>query len=198
MPKILTQEEITRNYDLICGAVLKLLNEKNILSITVDNIIEAVPMAKGSFYKYYSSKEECLYKVVLRAEKELFDSIFALKGVVPDKKELINVSLKNLYLSRQSIALKVSPEDLDTILKKLPSEYQTLHKEKSENYFQKTLALFDLEEAQLDMGVLSLLMYSLHYIAISHRNTPGFTKASEEIIKMIGNYMLGGPENENQ
>ena len=61
MPRKLTSEEIESQKDFMYERTVKLIVRKDVDSITLDDILEEVQMAKGSFYKYYPSKEIFLY-----------------------------------------------------------------------------------------------------------------------------------------
>lgn len=141
---------------------MQLIRKKGLKGVTVDDISSAVNIAKGSFYTYYSSKEKCLYDVIRRCESKTFKRIEHVLLASSKKKEKIMKLLREIYLVEDSIVLYVSPKDLETLLRKLPAEYAKYHTEKSENYFERTLQLFELDRKQVRMDVLSYLMDSLH------------------------------------
>lgn len=196
MPKILTKQDIEDNKNKLYNSILNILETKAFLAITVDDIVNNCNMAKGSFYKYFSSKEECLYNFVIRAEKELFDKVKIVLKCKDSKKHKVVAALRSFYLSDQSIVLKVSPDDLEFILNKLSDKYKEAHKNKSENYFNQTLDLLGISYEKIDINVLSLLMDSLHHLAVYRRNSIGYSEASMEIIKTITNYLLRSTANE--
>ena len=70
MPKIISNREKEMILDAIYQSTIKLIKEKGLRSVTVDEITQNVNIAKGSFYKYYLTKEECLYQVIKRSERD--------------------------------------------------------------------------------------------------------------------------------
>ena len=76
MPRKLTSEEIEAQKNFMYERTVKLIARKDIDSITLDDILDEVQMAKGSFYKYYPSKEIFLYEVIKKNERIYSEKMF--------------------------------------------------------------------------------------------------------------------------
>lgn len=196
MPKIISDHEKEITKEAIYQSVVQLIQKKGLNGVTVDDITCTTRMAKGSFYNYYPSKEQCLYDVIRRCEREVFDRVeHALSESLP-KKEMLVKLLKEIYLAKDSLVLYVSPKDIETLLRKLPAQYANWQKEKSESYFERTLQLFELDSKQVRMDVLSHLMDSLHFIASNRERRIGQEEALEISVNTIAEYMAKGIQNE--
>ena len=76
MPRFTEQEkEIISNKLLIEGEKLFALH--GLKKVTVDDLVAAVNISKGSFYAFYPSKEHLYVEINFRLQKELFASIEA-------------------------------------------------------------------------------------------------------------------------
>ncbi|MGL6197695.1 MAG: TetR/AcrR family transcriptional regulator [Lachnospiraceae bacterium] len=171
MPKIVSKEEQETIRQALLQQGIALVKDKGLRNVTVDDIVYAVGIAKGTFYSYYKSKEEWLYAVVKNAEKKAFDSMISIP--VDDKNykdAFINV-MKEVYLAPDSLTLFIKPEDMEFLLKKLPKEIQEQENEKSQNNFKLGADFLGIDETDhLAYGVLSYLMDSLHFIASNKTN----------------------------
>lgn len=196
MPKIVSEHEKEKIQEAIYQNTIKLLRKKGVKGITVDDITEAANIAKGSFYKFYPSKEECLYEIIRRSEKEMFSRVEIILSELTPSKELIIKILHEVYLADDSLVLYITPKDLEALLRKLPVEYADRENEKSGNYFESTLQMFGMDSKQVNMGVLSYLMDSLYFIASKKDEGSGRHEALALIINTIAEYMVSGM-NEN-
>ena len=76
MPRFTEQEkEIISSKLLIEGEKLFALH--GLKKVTVDDLVAAVNISKGSFYAFYPSKEHLYVEISFRLQKELFASIEA-------------------------------------------------------------------------------------------------------------------------
>jgi len=195
MPKIVTEHEKQMIQEAIYKNTINLIQKKGLKGVTVDNITATANMAKGSFYSYYPSKEECLYDVIRKCESEMFNKIEHVLSEQMPKKEQIVKLIHEIYLAEDSLVLYIKPKDLETLLRKLPPEYAERENKKSENYFERTLQLFEMDRKQVNRGVLSYLMDSLHFIASKRDEGMECQQALELIINTIAEYMANGSTN---
>ena len=106
MPRRLTDAEVDAQKEFMYERTVELISQKGISSITLDDILDAVQMAKGSFYKYYVSKELFLYEV-----------------------------MKDLFTNKDFLFMSLLPEDIEILLRKTPPSYRKQEEEKSKNNF---------------------------------------------------------------
>ena len=129
MPRFTEQEkDIINNKLLIEGEKLFALH--GLKKVTVDDLVAAVNISKGSFYAFYPSKEHLYVEINFRLQKELFESIettIKAKKYANHKdltKDVITLSLSGLIsspvLSQLDLSImdylqrKLSPDIFDS------------------------------------------------------------------------------------
>jgi len=190
MPKIVSEREKDLIYEDIYEGTINLIMKKGLKEITVDDIIKATKMAKGSFYKYYPSKEECLYDVILKYERKLLERMKPIFSEQLPKREKYKKVLQEVYLADDSLILYVKPEDIWVLIRKLPAEYIKKNQAKANFNFEYILKLFGLNRKKINMEVLDHLISSLHYIASRGGNTPERKVALELLVNSIVEYLI--------
>ena len=196
MPKALSEHEKEQITEAIYKTVLELIKEKDLKSVTVDDVMMSLSMAKGSFYKYYTSKEVCLYEVIKRSENDIFDRLEATLTSSSPSKDVLIKALHEIFLNDDSIALYITPKDAEWLYRKLPPEYAERECKKGKDYFERTILAMGINPAKLDFGVLAHLMDSLVYTASKKDNISQKKTAMELIVNTIADYLMGGIEND--
>ena len=130
MPRFTEQEkEIISNKLLIEGEKLFALH--GLKKVTVDDLVAAVNISKGSFYAFYPSKEHLYVEINFRLQKELFASIEATikkkkyKNHRDLAKDVIMLSLTGLITS--PILSQIDLSILDYLQRKLSPDIFESH-----------------------------------------------------------------------
>jgi AcrR family transcriptional regulator len=121
---------------------------------SIDDIVQASGIAKGSFYKFFSSKEELFY-VILQSQEEISNRLIGghLQEDLPPK-ELIASFLHMAYQMADDNPLLqqwFQEPDRERILRKVP---QHLKADYTEGYTEKGIVF---AQALIDRGVLKEL-----------------------------------------
>lgn len=126
MPKFTDEEKAEINKKLIIQG-RELFSKHGIKKVTVDDLVEAVNISKGSYYAFYNSKEELFMSIVLEETKKLVSSIendFLVSIDFP-KKEIVKKIM--LYTVEQyvhnPIFLQINKELTAYLSRKLSSEF---------------------------------------------------------------------------
>lgn len=166
MPKIVTEEEKRRLKEAMHHETVQLIKTKGMKKITVEDIIHAVGIAKGTFYNHYPSKEYLLFDVIQKSEEKLFQKFLTIDFQTGDFHANVRKSLREIYLAEDSIVLYLQPDDITSLLNKLPMKIKTMLEEKQAKNFQRIAEIFaiDQQDAQT-FGVVSYLMDCLHFTA---------------------------------
>ncbi len=199
MPKIVNEREKELVLEAIYQNTIELIKEKGLRNVTVDDITHRANMAKGSFYKYYPSKEECLYEVIKRSEREGFVRAESVIALSKPSKELLIKLLHEVYIADDSMALYITPKEIDALMRKLPAEFSEREDKKSEDFFERALCALGVQKSSLNLGVLAHLMDSLAFIASSKDGRAGSEEskiALGRIISTIADYFIGALEKE--
>lgn len=197
MPRKLTNEEIDAQKEFMYERTVELISRKGISSIILDDILDAVQMAKGSFYKYYDSKELFLYEVVKKNEGIFFDKMIQATPQIQKSKEKALDVVKNLFSDRDFLFMSLLPEDTEVLLRKMPPSYRKKEEEKSQNNFIAFCQAMDITPTEEFFGTLSYLMLALQAIVSASRDfgKTGRNQAISIMIQSIYGLIIG--ENEN-
>jgi len=192
MPKIVSEEEKALIKQALQQKGIALIKEKGLKHITVDELVIAVGIAKGTFYSYYKTKEELLYEIVENAESKMLDTFLSLQFNKGDFKQNVAAALKDIYLAPDSIALFIQSGDIEFLLRKLPHKMQEWQNQKSQNNFKRTADIFGINSDDvMTYGVLSDLMDSLQALA-SRKSNCGEAcrqRSLEILVDTIADYM---------
>ncbi|MFV0394610.1 MAG: TetR/AcrR family transcriptional regulator [Coprobacillaceae bacterium] len=190
MPKIVTEEEKQQVRESIYINTLALIQEKGIKKITVDDIVLAVGISKGSFYNYYPSREVAIYEILKRSERRLFSQMEEImKSDLQDKDNLIRF-FNDVFLSPENMLWYVSSVDLDILLRKLPAEYRTREDLKSDDYFTRSLKLMKVSKKQMETVALLTDCIGL-IIANTKFSEKGKRETLDIIINATADYIVG-------
>ncbi|MGG5371206.1 TetR/AcrR family transcriptional regulator [Enterococcus sp. AZ196] len=75
MPRELTPEEKRHNKQILLDKGRALVYQYGIKKISVDDVAASAGVAKGSFYHYFSSKDDFIYEIVYQIHRELFGGL---------------------------------------------------------------------------------------------------------------------------
>ena len=170
MPRKHTEEEINTQKEFMYERTVTLIFQKPVTTITIEDILDAVWMAKGSFYRYYKSKEEFLYDVIKKNERIFFEKMVELMRDSSLSQETVIEGISTILMDKKSLFLYLQPNDTDYLLRKLPSEYRRLEEEKSMNNFISFCEAMRIKPSEEFFGALTYLMLALQAIVTSPGN----------------------------
>lgn len=159
MPKVISDRERELTKQAMQRVCVDLIKHKGLRRITVADITKAAGLAKGSFYFYYSTKEELLYEVMREAEAEGFANFMKIDFNSGDFRQNVRQALYDIYLAPKSLALYITETDYEYLLRKFPAQLG----QKTEDYLSQARELFGLSET--DGGTFAYLTDALHYTA---------------------------------
>lgn len=126
MPKSYTDKERLAITTDLRAVAMKSMIQKGIKKTTVDELVEAVHIPKGTFYLFYKSKELLLYDAIMEKEEELHKVMAAEFYQIMDHPtvESFTTLLFNFY--QKGFDLGIMPlilnGELDLLIRKLPDE----------------------------------------------------------------------------
>lgn len=75
LPRELTSDEKARNKQVLLDKGRTLVYQYGIRKVSVDDVVASAGIAKGSFYHYFSSKDDFIYEIVYQIHRELFGGL---------------------------------------------------------------------------------------------------------------------------
>lgn len=190
MPRKLTDAEIDAQKEFMYERTLNLIAKKGVSSITLDDILDTVQMAKGSFYRYYTSKEIFLYEVIKKNERLFFEKLIQTISKFQQGKEDAFELMSEFLADKDFLFTFLLPEDTENLLRKMPSDYRKHEEEKSINNFVSFCKAVNINPTEEFFGSLSYLMLALQAIATSTRNFGESGKKRANLIMMQAIYGL--------
>lgn len=164
MPRKLTEEEIEAVKGFMYERALDLIIRKGVTSITLDDILDAVQMAKGTFYKYYDSKELFLYEVIKNNERMLFEKLIHICPILRKDKDSVLNTMNDYLTEKDCLFMTIQPGDTEFLLRKMPETYRKKEEEKSRNNFLSFCDALGIVPSEEFFGTLSYLMLGLQAI----------------------------------
>lgn len=191
MPRPLTKQEKAVVIDNMYKNGLLLIRTKKLKNITVEDITTASGIAKGTFYVYYKTKEEFMYEIIKKFEIDLMDNIIVAASDNADLKSKVVYIFKNLYLSSNSIAFSLTPEDVEWLLSKLP-EKKVPEQEKAQNNFVLMFEALGIPTSKCTSTTIHYLADCLLHISSSsqvYNDEIGKQEALDIMINTIADYV---------
>jgi AcrR family transcriptional regulator len=177
----------------------KLFEAYGLRKTTVDDITKAVGISKGSFYLFYSSKEELFLEIVEQMESELRESILE-HTLHPEENARQNVRriLSRFLLTYDAYPLlkEFSQADLDYLVRKLPAERLEAHSHRDSTFFDDFVSKVKREGISLKVPprvafnlVLSLFLVSLHRRDLGD---DAYTETMKILADLVAGYITEG------
>ncbi|MGG5318328.1 TetR/AcrR family transcriptional regulator [Enterococcus sp. AZ072] len=151
MPKVFSEDERKFIDKRLREEAAYCLTNFGVKRTTVDELVKRVQIPKGTFYLFYDSKEELLFRALLdlheQIEKELvklIDDLTDIRNV-----ELVTDALLDLFKLADQFGLlrMMTTGELDLIYRKLPNEVFQAH---LADDFDAVEAIFILLEVPLE------------------------------------------------
>lgn len=185
LPRFTEQEkEIINSKLLIEGEKLFALH--GLKKVTVDDLVAAVNISKGSFYVFYPSKEHLYVEINFRLQKELFTSIETTikkkkyKNHRDLAKDVIMLSLTGVITS--PILSQIDLSLMDYLQRKISSDI-------FENHMYSDIRILEILE---DLGVVFLVPHTVIIKSLYSVLSCLEQFKEDEELNMIQNLLVNG------
>ncbi len=174
MPKAWSKQEKEIIRKNLISESRKLFEKYGLQKTTVDEIVRAARISKGSFYLFYGSKEELYFDVLETVEGEFREKIFENafkpgKNKMESFKSFLNQMIE--LLITMPLYKEINSSSYELLLQKLPEETLKKHIESDQEDISKYFHYW-MEKGwmrKVDMEALNGLLLSLIYLVI-HRD----------------------------
>lgn len=155
MPKIISEDERSFIDQRLRQEAAYCLTHFGVKGTTVDELVKRVQIPKGTFYLFYASKEELLFRALLdlheQMEMELekrLDSLTDIRDV-----EAVTDALLDLFkLAEQSGLLRMmTTGELELIYRKLPTEVFQAHLAEDFDAMEDIFILLEIPLENIDL-----------------------------------------------
>jgi AcrR family transcriptional regulator len=197
MPKAWSKQEKEIIRKNIINESRKLFEKYGLQKTTVDEIVRAAGISKGSFYLFYGSKEELYFDVLETVEGEFREKMFE-NAFKPEKnkrksfKAFLNQMIE--LLITMPLYKEINSSSYELLLQKLPEETLKKHIESDQEDISKYFRYW-MEQGwmrNVDMDALNGLLLSLIYLVIHRDDFEGtnFEATKELWIDALASYLI--------
>ncbi|MGH1830559.1 TetR/AcrR family transcriptional regulator [Enterococcus gilvus] len=151
MPRELTPDEKARNKQILVDKGRVLVYQHGIKKVSVDDVVASAGIAKGSFYHYFSSKDEFLYAIVYQIHRELFGRLKIIaERIKPlsshERRQTIKAFSDQFFSSNDMIFFVKEQQEIQRFLlrysKEKMAELETYEKQNYRDFF----AILEIED----------------------------------------------------
>ncbi|WP_314581419.1 TetR/AcrR family transcriptional regulator [Enterococcus gilvus] len=151
MPRELTPDEKARNKQMLVDKGRALVYQHGIKKVSVDDVVASAGIAKGSFYHYFSSKDEFLYAIVYQIHRELFGRLKIIaERIKPlssyERRQTIKAFSDQFFSSNDMIFFVKDQQEIQRFLlrysKEKMAELETYEKQNYRDFF----AILEIED----------------------------------------------------
>lgn len=123
MPAIFSERDKGELYDRMIAQGCRLVREKGIRKLRVEDVTRAVGIAKGTFYSFFPSKERFVYAMMTEGRQDLMDLLdrqVAEHGSLG--REELRLWLRAMWCSERNIYRTVTLQDYEWLMARLSPE----------------------------------------------------------------------------
>ena len=204
MPKCYSQQEREYIEKRLKEEAASCMGQYGIRHTTVDEIVKRVNIPKGTFYLFYKSKELLLFEVIQEYHEKIEQNMIQQceqLGTSLNVDSLTQIIAEGI-LSVQNSCLKtlMVPEEMETLIRKLPDEVKAEHLEEDEDLMLEMLGKLPLRNAKIDYkafsGAFRAIFFSCMYqVEIGKENF--YASISLMIKGLLLQLIRSGEENES-
>jgi AcrR family transcriptional regulator len=197
MPRPWSKQEKEVIRKTLLNEARKLFEKYGLQKTTVDEIVNAAHISKGSFYIFYQSKEELYFDVLEDVESEfrekMFENVFQPEM---SKRECFKAFLNQMVelLTTMPLYKEINSSNYELLLRKLPEKTLKEHILNDQEDISKYFSYW-MEQGwmkKVDMGALNGLLLSLIHFIIHRDDFEGtnYEAAMELWIDALANYLI--------
>ncbi len=170
----------------------QLMKQFGLRKTSIDDITKSSGIATGTFYNFFSTKEEFVYQIILykREESKLkFQSLLNENGMLD--KENFREFLHSIFFADNNIFDYFSKEEVALLYARWPENYM----QKQDTAEQNTLWILDHvsnKRTDCDWKVFANFCKAISIIRFGKKNlySEAYDEMIEHIIEMILNYVI--------
>ncbi|MBO4440458.1 MAG: TetR/AcrR family transcriptional regulator [Spirochaetaceae bacterium] len=197
MARAFSEEEKTKIKESLLDAAQELISRQGVQKTTVDEIVDACHIAKGSFYAFYKTKELLFWDVILRWHSELEDMMFGrMQKITQITEENLSDFIYDAYMLCFDCGLGyvITNGDIEYLIRKLPSEVVDAHIANEDDRLIKLLMQLPQFES-LDADLFSAAFRGL-FLMLPYKKEigPRFEEVFKLCIRGVVRQMFSKPQ----
>lgn len=171
----------------------QLFIELGLKKTSIEDIIQAVDIGKGTFYKFYNSKEELYFEILKKEESNyqlVAESVVTSDKAGPELMTMLIKELLSFYQSNLFLQLFFERKELSLLLKKVPLEEVLLYSDEQRLKFVRLTEVLinekrmgDIKPEIVEAMIRSILILSVHKQEIGKEVYP---EVMEYMVEFVG------------
>jgi len=189
MPKIISDYEREQTQIAIIKHTKQIiLLKRGVRDITVDDIVRSVGFGKGSFYSYFKSKEECLYRVLETAVADVYEQIKIIKQHKMSTREKAVRFLREVYLADDRVNYYFSTTDIQAMFRKLPPEYAEMEQNFiGDGLINDIMEFMNIDKVQAE--AFNMLLKCMEFAYFSDSSKEVKDEVIDALVQTIADYV---------
>lgn len=176
MPKSYSEQEKEYIKKRLKEEAAKCLAQFGIRRTTVDEIVKRVKIPKGTFYLFYQSKELLLFDVILEQhnaiEKKMMEEFSDIDLTSVYIEQLTDVFFNIFKITEENPILRIlNSDEIEVLLRKLPSEVLANHLEHDNSMIDQIFALLPIK-SQIDVNSFAAAFRAIYFSTL-HKEEVG-------------------------
>lgn len=166
-----------------------------IKKVTVDDLVKAAGIAKGSFYAFYSNKEYLYMSILERIQRKVWQDMDVFldghRTLLP--KELMKKALlwSLDQLQKYPMLLLVDTETVDYLFRKLPKEMIELHTQEDAFFLRKLQEYGISFNCEADLAAKALQVLVISFLELKKEQYGRQVAVMELIVNGVVNEIVG-------
>lgn len=194
MPKFNENEKIIIQEKLFSEGE-RLFTLHGIRKVTIDDLVKATGIAKGSFYTFYTSKEHLYMDILGSLQKKIWKSIdvFLKKShSLPPKELTKQVILWSLEeIQNYPMLLQQDAETTNYLFRKLPKEVIDAHTNDDRQELMKLMEYGVTFKCDLKLAAKALQVLALTFFNLHNDKNNSYSDVMEIILNGVINEIVG-------
>ena len=168
-PRALTLEERKNQKKQLIEVSKKLVIERGIKNVSVDDITKACGIAKGTFYNYYDNKDALLIELVWEICDQLTEqaaSVFQ-KTAPENYRKAVEDYIKSFLYNPQQIFLLSNHNELEYLMSNASGDQIIDYHQREVDYYTGLIRMLGKDPEQVDPTVIHNYIHALYFASIS-------------------------------
>jgi AcrR family transcriptional regulator len=164
MPRALTEQEKCKQCQKLLDKGKPLVLTHGLRKISVDDVIKAADMAKGTFYQHFQSKEEYLYALIMELHKNIFTQVEKILVETNDIRANARGFFAQLFRIPEMAFFMQNEHDTTWLLESVPNAEIQSFKQLEVGLFEKMLCLAGVDTTKIKPGIVHNYIHALFLI----------------------------------
>ncbi|MGL6200184.1 MAG: TetR/AcrR family transcriptional regulator [Lachnospiraceae bacterium] len=193
-PRALTTEERENQKKLLMEVSKKLVIERGIKNVSVDDITKACGVAKGTFYNYYDNKDALLIELVWQICDELIErATYTFENTAPENyRKAVEDYIKSFLFVPQQIFLFSHHDELEYLMSNVSGEQKVDFHKREVDYYIGLIRMLGKDPDQVDPVVIHNYIHALYFTSVSpFIITTKLRETIDVMVEGLLNYVFG-------